>query len=172
MIRTSSRWLAAAALLAGTAGAASAADTYVNATVGGVLSPGVYGRIDIGTAPPPPVIYAQPMIIQRPVVAAPVQPVYMYVPPGHAKKWSKHCHRYNACGVPVYFARVDRQGHYIADNRKDQRAYRAAPPAPAPAPMFAPARPHPGEAGRGRGRDHDDDHQGRGHGKGRGHGRD
>jgi hypothetical protein len=25
------------------------------------------------------------------------------VPPGHAKHWSKHCHKYGACGQPVYF---------------------------------------------------------------------
>ena len=25
------------------------------------------------------------------------------MPPGHAKKWGKHCHRYNACGRQVYF---------------------------------------------------------------------
>ena len=24
-------------------------------------------------------------------------------PPGHAKKWSKHCSAYNACNRPVYF---------------------------------------------------------------------
>ncbi len=29
--------------------------------------------------------------------------MYMRVPPGHAKKWSKHCAAYNACGRPVYF---------------------------------------------------------------------
>ena len=28
---------------------------------------------------------------------------YLWVPPGHQKKWSKHCREYNACGVPVYF---------------------------------------------------------------------
>ena len=31
------------------------------------------------------------------------QPVYMHVPPGHAKDWGKHCRKYNACGQPVYF---------------------------------------------------------------------
>ena len=30
-------------------------------------------------------------------------PLYLYVPPGHAKDWGKHCYRYNACGRPVYF---------------------------------------------------------------------
>src|SRR2546425_10235251 len=31
------------------------------------------------------------------VVAEPVQPIYLHVPPGHAKHWRKHCHEYNAC---------------------------------------------------------------------------
>ena len=34
-------------------------------------------------------------------------PVYLRVPPGHAKNWGKHCQRYGACGVPVYFVRDD-----------------------------------------------------------------
>jgi hypothetical protein len=70
-----------------------------------IREPGVYGRIEIGGAPPPPVLYAQPVIIAQPrvVVAQPVQPMYLYVPPGHAKNWGKHCSRYNACARPVYF---------------------------------------------------------------------
>lgn len=86
---------------------ALAAEPYMNVTVGGVLTPGVYGRIDIGNAPPPPVIYAQPVWVQRPQVVVPVQPLYLYVPPGHAKKWAKHCHQYNACGQPVYFVKMN-----------------------------------------------------------------
>ena len=42
---------AAAALLLAAAGGAQA-QTYINATVGGELAPGVYGRINIGNAPP------------------------------------------------------------------------------------------------------------------------
>lgn len=101
-------------LAAGLLGAtAQAAEPYVNVTVGGVLSPGVYGRIDIGNAPPPPVYSPQPIIITRPVVVVnqpvvvqPAQPVYLYVPPGHQKKWDKHCAKYNACGQPVYFVNM------------------------------------------------------------------
>ena len=37
----------------------------------------------------------------------PVQPIYLHVPPGHAKNWRKHCHKYNACGQPVYFVVSD-----------------------------------------------------------------
>jgi hypothetical protein len=69
-----------------------------------VNQPGVYGRIDIGNMPPPPVVYAQPRYYGPPPVQV-VQPVYLYVPPGHQKNWRKHCHRYNACGQPVYFVR-------------------------------------------------------------------
>ena len=86
--------------------AACAAAPYANATVEGALAPGVYGRIQIGNAPPPPVIYAQPVIIQRAPVYVQQPPLYLHVPPGHAKKWSKHCARYNACNRPVYFVKV------------------------------------------------------------------
>jgi len=73
-----------------------------------VSKPGVYGRVDIGRFPQPAVVMPQPVIIAPPrVVVAPAQPVYMWVPPGHRKKWSKHCGQYNACGQPVYFVRDD-----------------------------------------------------------------
>lgn len=72
-----------------------------------ISQPGVYGRIDIGRFPQPAVIVPQPVIIAPPPVGVVVQPVYMWVPPGHQKKWAKHCGRYNACGVPVYFVRDD-----------------------------------------------------------------
>ncbi len=50
---------ATAALLMAAAGGAQA-QAYVNATVGGQLAPGVYGRIDIGNAPPPPALRPPP----------------------------------------------------------------------------------------------------------------
>ena len=78
----------------------SAVDVGVGVTI---RQPGVYGRIEIGNYPPPPVLYPQPVIIARPVVVAQQPPLYLYVPPGHAKKWDKHCYRYNACARQVYF---------------------------------------------------------------------
>jgi len=68
-----------------------------------ISQPGVHGRIDIGHYPQPVLVQAQPVIIVREVVRQPVQPVYMWVPPGHRKDWRKHCGQYQACGVPVYF---------------------------------------------------------------------
>lgn len=96
------------------------AQTNVGVSVS-VAQPGVYGRIDIGNMPPPPVVYAQPVVIVPTPVAVHRQPIYLYVPPGHQKNWSKHCRRYGACGQPVYFvqeawvreryeAREDRRG--------------------------------------------------------------
>ena len=86
------------------AGAVHAADPEIRVTIHGEVKPGIYGRVDIGTAPPP-VLYPEPMVIVREPKPAKVQPVYLHVPPGHAKNWSKHCHKYNACGTPVYFVK-------------------------------------------------------------------
>ena len=80
----------------------AAAQTNVGVSVS-VTQPGVYGRIEIGNASPPPVVYAQPVIIARPPVVVVQEPLYLYVPPGHQKNWAKHCARYGACGQPVYF---------------------------------------------------------------------
>ena len=117
--------LAGAALcLSLSAAVAQAQVPYVNATVSGQLKPGIYGRIDIGNAPPPPLVYAQPVIIQRPAVFVEQPPLYLHVPPGHAKKWSKHCRKYNACGQPVYFVRVKGDDEYERRNYQRRDEYR------------------------------------------------
>lgn len=87
--------------LATAAGSVLAADVGVSVSVG---QPGFYGRIDIGHVPQPRVVYVEPVIVHAPRIGVPApRPVYLHVPPGHAKNWSKHCARYDACGVPVYF---------------------------------------------------------------------
>ncbi len=80
---------------------------YTNTTAGGALRPGVYGRIEIGRSPPPPVIYPQPVVAIRTVPATQAKPVYLYVPSGQVRRWAKHCGRYRACELPVYFVRMD-----------------------------------------------------------------
>jgi hypothetical protein len=87
------------------AGQAEAA--YVNSTAGGMLRPGVYGRIEVSRAPPPPVIYTSPVVASGAVLPARVKPVYLYVPPGQVRKWVRHCGKYKACDLPVYFVRMD-----------------------------------------------------------------
>jgi hypothetical protein len=70
-----------------------------------VAQPGFYGRVDIGSFPQPEVIYARPVVVRPAPVGVVYQPVYLHVPPGHEKHWSKHCSKYNACGHPVYFVK-------------------------------------------------------------------
>jgi hypothetical protein len=123
---------------AAAAGTAAATDVGVSVQVS---QPGVYGRVDIGRFPQPQVIVQQPVVVAPApvVVAQPVQPIYVWVPPGHRKNWGKHCHAYNACGVPVYFVRHDWYAQNVMVDERD-----------------------------GRGRGHDEDHgHGRGHGRGR-----
>ena len=89
-----------ATAVAMTAVPASATDVGVSVHVS---QPGVYGRIDIGRFPQPQVVMSQPVVVRPVTVVQQVQPVYMWVPPGHRKNWRAHCGGYNACGVPVYF---------------------------------------------------------------------
>lgn len=97
------RFLIVAAIAAATVTTpALAADVGISVSVG---QPGFYGRLDIGDYPQPQVIYAQPRIIE--VVPMERPPIYLRVPPGHARHWDKHCHKYNACGERVYFVRDD-----------------------------------------------------------------
>ena len=134
-----------AGLLASTA-PALAADVGVSI---GISQPGVYGRIDIGRFPQPQVIVQQPVVINRPYRQV-VDPVYLWVPPGHQKNWRQYCGRYNACGVPVYFV----QERWYRDNGPGREYYQG----------------RRDERRDDRHDDHDHDRgHGKGHGKGKGH---
>lgn len=127
---------------------ALAADVGVSISIG---QPGFYGRLDIGGYPPPRVLYREPIVIRRVPVARP--PIYLRVPPGHARNWGRYCHRYNACGERVYFVqdrwykneyvpryqryqrdrqhqRRQRQDQYRYDNNPDNHDYRQQGTAP------------------------------------------
>lgn len=111
----------AASLAALPAVPAIAADVGVSISVG---QPGFYGRIDIGDFPKPQLLFPQPVII-APVVGIVRPPIYLHVPPGHAKDWAKHCHKYNACGDRVFFVRESWYNdvyvpHYHAKQGKGQ----------------------------------------------------
>jgi len=107
-----------AAFLAATAIPAFAADVGVSISVG---QPGFYGQINIGNIPPPPVVYAQPVVVARSPQYVSVEPIYLHVPPGHEKHWNKHCAEYHACGRPVYFVRDDwYNNEYVARYRHDR----------------------------------------------------
>ena len=120
-------WVSAALVgLAALAAPAQAADVGVSI---GISQPGVYGRIDIGRFPQPQVIVQQPVIIQQQYYRQPVQPVYLWVPPGHQQNWARYCGRYNACGAPVYFVqdrwyREQGPGRRWEDGRRNDREER------------------------------------------------
>ncbi|HET6718137.1 MAG TPA: hypothetical protein VFH22_00735 [Rhodocyclaceae bacterium] len=102
----------AAALAA--AAPAFAADVGVSVSIG---QPGFYGQIDIGGAPPPVLLYRQPVMIER--VDVERAPIYLNVRPGHARNWRRHCGEYDACGERVYFVQngwYDRQ--YVPHYKK------------------------------------------------------
>jgi hypothetical protein len=78
-----------------------------NATTGGPLRAGVYGRVEVRGTTPPPVIYSQPVIATQVLVPASAQPTYLYVPSGQVRKWKQHCAKWQACDQPVLFVRMD-----------------------------------------------------------------
>jgi hypothetical protein len=102
---------------------AAAQNVGVNVTIG---QPGFYGQIILGNAPPPEVIYAQPVIVMPGPMMPP--PIYLRVPPGYERHWRRHCHEYNACGRPVYFVR-DRwyNNVYVPHYRRYEGEYRRHP---------------------------------------------
>jgi hypothetical protein len=104
----------------------AAAGTNVNVSIDGQVAPGVYGRINIGSGPMPVLVYPQPVVIYQPVRPVQASPIYLNVPPGHAKKWGKHCQKYNACGQQVYFVRTAEYepGYHEHRGRKDKHEQR------------------------------------------------
>ena len=107
-----------AALLLAVAASAGAADVDVRVILHGDVRPGVYGRVDLAGAPPPPLVYEKPLVIVR--EPRPLQPIYLHVPPGHAKNWKKHCRKYDACGRPVYFVKSAEYEPKKKKPKKDQ----------------------------------------------------
>ncbi len=141
-------------------GSVQAGDLDVRVMLSGQVAPGVYGQVQIGNDRPPPVVYAQPMLIEP--QAAPPPPMYLHVPPGHARNWRKHCHEYHACNRPVYFVRSaeydpEYQRHYAEhepEREMERRRWEEH---------------ERDERGHGRGDSRDDE---RGHEHGHGHGHD
>lgn len=91
-------------VVAGT-GVCRAGDLNIGVILSGQIAPGVYGQVQLGNNPPPPLVYAQPVVIEPLRYAVPPPPVYLHVPPEHARNWREHCREYKACNRPVYFVR-------------------------------------------------------------------
>lgn len=114
------RFIAAATVAAAALSTpALATDVGVSINIG---QPGFYGRLDIGGFPPPALLYPQPIMIERVPVGRP--PLYLRVPPGHAKHWRKHCHEYRACGERVYFVRDDWYTYEYAPRYRERHEHR------------------------------------------------
>lgn len=121
----------------------------VNINIG---DPGFYGRIN-SVDLRPRVYVTQPVIIER-EARYHAEPVYLRVPPGHRKNWSKHCRKYDACGQRVLFVRDDWYTNSYAPRVRETVVYRD----------------RDDRRGDDHGRDHDkghgkDKHHGKGHGK-------
>jgi hypothetical protein len=88
-----------------TASLASAAEKDAIAVITGPVTPGVYGRVEVANKPLPTLVYEQAMFVERPDTAGRVEPLYLHVPPEHAKNWKKYCSHYQACDRPVFFVK-------------------------------------------------------------------
>jgi hypothetical protein len=88
-----------------TAAPLASADSADSAVITGTVTPGVYGRVDVANKPLPALVFEQPMFVERPDTAGRVEPLYLHVPPEHAKNWKKYCDKYQACDHPVYFVK-------------------------------------------------------------------
>lgn len=95
---------------------AFAANVGVSISIG---DPGYYGRLrlDVGY-PEPQLMYRRAFVVQP--VPRGRRPIYLRVPPGHARNWHRHCREYNACNERVYFVRDDwYENDYAPRYRKD-----------------------------------------------------
>jgi hypothetical protein len=102
--------------------AAHAETPIINLSIGGEISPGVYGQVQFGNGPPPPVLYPRPSIVIHQPPGVVLEPIYLHVPPGHARNWSKYCRTYNACKRPVYFVKsAEYEPGYQSRNRDEDR---------------------------------------------------
>jgi hypothetical protein len=86
---------------------AVAGDLGINVILSGEIRPGVYGQVQLGNTPRPVVIYDQPRVIVVDKRYIHEEPIYLHVPPGHAKHWDQHCREYHACERRVYFVRSE-----------------------------------------------------------------
>ena len=111
------RLFIAATIAAATISAPAFAQVSIN-----IGQPGFYGRLDIGGFPPPPLLFPQPMMVQQVPMDRP--PLYLRVPPGHARDWRRYCHRYDACGERVYFVQDNWYRHEYAPHYQERHDHR------------------------------------------------
>lgn len=91
---------AAIALASAALAAPAFADVGVSIRIG---EPGFYGQLDIGGYGAPRLINTRPVTVVHRYRNP--SPLYLRVPVGHQRNWSRYCGRYDACYRPVYFVR-------------------------------------------------------------------
>lgn len=155
-------FIAAIVTAAALSAPALASDVGVSINIG---HPGFYGRLDVGGFPPPVLLYPEPIRIERGPVGRP--PLYLRVPPGHAKHWRKHCHSYRACGERVYFVRDDWYNHEYAPRYRERHGHRHGYDRDHRRDDFRHDDRHDHRGDDRRHRRHDDDNHDRGRGRGR-----
>jgi len=89
--------------------------------ISGEVAPGVYGNVIIGDRHPN-YVYPEPIIIHETREVR--EPIYLHVPPAHARHWDRYCEQYRACDRRVYFVRSSeyrdfRDERYL--ERKEER---------------------------------------------------
>jgi hypothetical protein len=112
-------FVALALTIAAATVAPASADVGISIRVG---EPRFYGQLDLGDRyyGRPPLIYSEPVVIERRYRH--VAPIYLVVPPGHARHWQSYCGRYNACATPVYFVRNDWYRDVYAPRYRERHA--------------------------------------------------
>jgi hypothetical protein len=97
----------------------------------GIGQPGFYGQLNLNGYPAPSLLYPQPVLIQ-PLPGAVGgygygAPIYLRVPPGHARNWARYCARYGACSRPVYFVQDSWYNNVYVPRYLNAPAYRNRP---------------------------------------------
>lgn len=67
--------------------------------------PGFYGRVDLGSYAPAPLVYGPGVIASGGYYSG--APVYLRVPLNHRRNWRRYCRIYGACAQQVFFVRDD-----------------------------------------------------------------
>jgi hypothetical protein len=144
------------------------AQSNVSISVG---QPGFYGQVNIGDFAPAPVLYAPQPVIVRPMPQYRAEPVYLRVPPGHRRHWSRFCGRYDACGRPVLFVRDEWYTNTYVPRYREHFHGGYRPEVRVVERVEYRDRGHGGGWDRGHGGGHErGGWEGRGHGEGRGEG--
>jgi hypothetical protein len=93
---------ATALMMLGMSSAYAGGNIGIQLGISGEVAPGVYGNVIIGDRHPN-FVYPEPIIIRETREVR--EPIYLHVPPEHARHWDRYCENYHACDRRVFFVR-------------------------------------------------------------------